>query len=93
MTDYGHALEFGAFLTPAAASHETVIRLTGYADDIGLELIGIQDHPYQAAFLDTWTLLSYLAARTRRVRLFPDVANLPLRPRRSWPGARPASTS
>jgi alkanesulfonate monooxygenase SsuD/methylene tetrahydromethanopterin reductase-like flavin-dependent oxidoreductase (luciferase family)/hemerythrin-like domain-containing protein len=80
MTDYGHALEFGAFLTPAAAGHETVSRLAGYADDIGLDLIGVQDHPYQAAFLDTWTLLSYLAARTRRVRLFPDVANLPLRP-------------
>jgi alkanesulfonate monooxygenase SsuD/methylene tetrahydromethanopterin reductase-like flavin-dependent oxidoreductase (luciferase family)/hemerythrin-like domain-containing protein len=80
MTDYGHAVEFGAFLTPAVAGHETVSRLAGYADDIGLDLIGIQDHPYQPTFLDTWTLLSYLAARTRRVRLFPDVANLPLRP-------------
>ena len=31
-------------------------------------------------FLDTWTLLSTLAPATERVRLFPDVANLPLRP-------------
>ena len=30
-------------------------------------------------FLDTWTLLAYLAARTERIRLVPDVLNLPLR--------------
>ena len=45
----------------------------------GLELVGIQDHPYQRRFLDTFALLAFLAARTERVRLFPDVANLPLR--------------
>jgi alkanesulfonate monooxygenase SsuD/methylene tetrahydromethanopterin reductase-like flavin-dependent oxidoreductase (luciferase family) len=33
-----------------------------------------------APFLDTWTLLSFAAARTSRVRLVPAVANLPLRP-------------
>ena len=42
-------------------------------------MIGIQDHPYQRRFYDTWTLISYLAARTEKVRFFPDVANLPLR--------------
>ena len=39
-----------------------------------------QDHPYQPRFLDTWTLLSVLAAQTSTVRLAPNVANLPLRP-------------
>ena len=39
-----------------------------------------QDHPYQPRFLDTWTLLSNVAARTSSVRLAPNVANLPLRP-------------
>jgi alkanesulfonate monooxygenase SsuD/methylene tetrahydromethanopterin reductase-like flavin-dependent oxidoreductase (luciferase family) len=38
------------------------------------------DHPYQPAFLDTWTLLSYVAARTERVRLSGYVLNLPSRP-------------
>jgi alkanesulfonate monooxygenase SsuD/methylene tetrahydromethanopterin reductase-like flavin-dependent oxidoreductase (luciferase family) len=42
--------------------------------------VGVQDHPYQARFFDTWTLLSYVAARTEHVRLVPDVVNLPLRP-------------
>lgn len=56
------------------------------AEAAGLDQVGIQDHPYQRRFLDTWTLLAYLAARTERIRLVPDVVNLPLRPpaARSW---------
>jgi alkanesulfonate monooxygenase SsuD/methylene tetrahydromethanopterin reductase-like flavin-dependent oxidoreductase (luciferase family) len=49
------------------------------ADRAGLDLVGVQDHPYQRRFFDTWTLLSYAAGRTERVRLVPDVINLPLR--------------
>ena len=45
-----------------------------------MDLVAVQDHPYQRRFFDTWTLLSYAAARTQRVRLVTDVANLPLRP-------------
>ncbi|MEU0991561.1 LLM class flavin-dependent oxidoreductase [Streptomyces sp. NPDC005953] len=80
MTDYGHDLRFGAFLTPTADGHDDLVRLAVLSDQIGLDLIGVQDHPYQPAFLDTWTLLTHLAARTERVSLFPHVANLPLRP-------------
>lgn len=54
--------------------------LARLADAIGLDVVGVQDHPYQPSFLDTWTMLSALAAQTQRVRLFPDVATLPLRP-------------
>jgi alkanesulfonate monooxygenase SsuD/methylene tetrahydromethanopterin reductase-like flavin-dependent oxidoreductase (luciferase family) len=59
---------------------ERVERLVKAAEGTGLDLVGIQDHPYQRRFYDTWTLIAYLAARTHRVRFFPDVANLPLRP-------------
>lgn len=79
MVDLGHELLFGAFLTPSAAGHRRVVDLAVAAEDAGLDLVGVQDHPYQPAFLDTWTLLSNLAARTSRIRLFPDVVNLPLR--------------
>ena len=57
-----------------------MVALAGVAEAAGLELLSFQDHPYQPAFLDTWTLLSFLAARTERVRLAPNVLNLPLRP-------------
>ena len=80
MTDHGHDLWFGASLPPDAARAETVVALAGTAEDLGLDLLAFQDHPYQPGFLDTWTLLAFLAARTSRVRLFPDVANVPLRP-------------
>lgn len=80
MTDYGHDLLFGTFLTPVADQVERVVALAELADQVGLDLVTVQDHPYQASFLDTWTLLSVIAARTRHVRVLPNVANLPLRP-------------
>lgn len=80
MPDYGHDLLFGVFLPPLAEQAETVVTLARIADAAGIDLITVQDHPYQPAFLDTWTLLTHLAARTQRARLVPNVANLPLRP-------------
>src|SRR5258706_7246644 len=79
MTDYGRPLEFGSFLIPNAADYPRLVELARLIDDLGLDLIGIQDHPYQRRFLDTWTLLTAIAMQTTRVRVFPDVANLPLR--------------
>jgi alkanesulfonate monooxygenase SsuD/methylene tetrahydromethanopterin reductase-like flavin-dependent oxidoreductase (luciferase family) len=80
MTDYGHELQFGVFLTPVAVQADDLLALARAADAAGLDLVTVQDHPYQARFLDTWTLLSVIAAQTARVRVAPNVANLPLRP-------------
>lgn len=80
MPDYGHGLLFGAFLTPLAAQSENVVTVARIAEATGLDVVAVQDHPYQPAFLDAWTLLTHIAAKTERVRLVPDVANLPLRP-------------
>jgi hypothetical protein len=51
--DLGHDLEFGAFLTPRADTPEAVVALAELCDGLGLELLGIQDHPYQPSFLET----------------------------------------
>ncbi|MCP2263936.1 Luciferase-like monooxygenase [Promicromonospora thailandica] len=80
MTDYGHDLLFGTFVTPGAQNAAHVLDLAVTADRTGLDLVTFQDHPYQPAFLDTWTLLSYAAARTERVHLSGNVLSLPLRP-------------
>jgi alkanesulfonate monooxygenase SsuD/methylene tetrahydromethanopterin reductase-like flavin-dependent oxidoreductase (luciferase family) len=80
MTDYGHDLLFGSFITPGNAAPERVVGLARLSEEAGLDLATFQDHPYQPSFLDTWTLLSYVAARTERISLAPNVANLPLRP-------------
>ena len=79
MIDYGHELQFGIFAMPSAERPGQAIAAAKLADVVGLDLVTFQDHPYQARFLDTWTLLSYLAAETETVRLAPNVANLPLR--------------
>ncbi|RAY17142.1 LLM class flavin-dependent oxidoreductase [Actinomadura craniellae] len=79
MPDYGHDLIFGSFITPAAAPERTVA-LARESEAAGLDLVTFQDHPYQARFLDTWTLLTYVAARTERVHVSANVLNLPLRP-------------
>jgi alkanesulfonate monooxygenase SsuD/methylene tetrahydromethanopterin reductase-like flavin-dependent oxidoreductase (luciferase family) len=77
--DYGHELRFGVFIPPAADQASAVLELAQLADAVGLDLVTFQDHPYQARFLDTWTLLSVVAAQTSNVRVAPNVANLPLR--------------
>lgn len=79
MTDYGRPLEFGVSQAPAAADLSVILETTLAADE-GLDLIGVQDHPYQRRFLDTMLLLGTLAEKTKRLRVFPDVACLPLRP-------------
>lgn len=79
MPDYGHELQFGLFPSPDAAGAERTLELAQLADVTGLDLVTVQDHPYQARHLDAWTLLSVLAARTSVVRVAPNVANLPLR--------------
>lgn len=79
MTDYGHDLLFGTFITPIAHPPQHAVELSVVADRAGLDLVTFQDHPYQPAFLDTWTLLSYVASRTKQIHVSANVLNLPLR--------------
>ena len=76
---YGRPLEFGVSLVPNASDVGSIRDVAVRADRAGIELLGIQDHPYQWRFLETWALVADLLARTERIRVFPDVANLPLR--------------
>lgn len=80
MADYGRDLQFGASVEPLADPVDWAARIAKTADSAGLDLLGIQDHPYQRRFLDTWTLISTLVPQTENLRFFPDVASLPLRP-------------
>jgi alkanesulfonate monooxygenase SsuD/methylene tetrahydromethanopterin reductase-like flavin-dependent oxidoreductase (luciferase family) len=73
------SVKLGIFAVPDATDPEATVQTIIAADGAGLDLVGIQDHPYQRRFFDTWTLLAYAAGKTERVRLVPDVINLPLR--------------
>ena len=73
-------VKFGLNVDPNTGGLPIAERIAAIADASALDLVGIQDHPYNADFTDTLTLITWLAARTRQVHLFPNVANLPLRP-------------
>ena len=79
MTDYGHNLLFGTFITPVNQPPMHAVELAMVSDRAGLDLVTFQDHPYQPRFLDTWTLLSYVASRTKQIHVSGNVLNLPLR--------------
>lgn len=70
---------FGISIVPDASNLDEIRRAVIRADELGIELVGIQDHPYQARFVETWSLVADLLARTQHIRAFTDVANLPLR--------------
>jgi alkanesulfonate monooxygenase SsuD/methylene tetrahydromethanopterin reductase-like flavin-dependent oxidoreductase (luciferase family) len=73
-------LRFGISVTPTADAYPQILEQVLAAERGGLDLVGIQDHPYQRRFLDTFSLIADLLARTERLRFFPDVASLPMRP-------------
>jgi alkanesulfonate monooxygenase SsuD/methylene tetrahydromethanopterin reductase-like flavin-dependent oxidoreductase (luciferase family) len=70
---------FGISVVPTAADYPQIVEQVLTAEREGLDLVGIQDHPYQRRFLDTFALIANLIARTSRLRFFPDVASLPMR--------------
>ena len=55
------------------------VQLAQLSEQLNYDLVTFQDHPYQPAFLDTWTLLTWVAAQTSRIRVSGNVLNVPLR--------------
>jgi alkanesulfonate monooxygenase SsuD/methylene tetrahydromethanopterin reductase-like flavin-dependent oxidoreductase (luciferase family) len=80
MPDYGHPLKFGSFITPRNDIPQLPVDLAILSEEVGLDVVTFQDHPYQPAFLDTATLLTWVAARTSRIHVSANVHSLPLRP-------------
>jgi alkanesulfonate monooxygenase SsuD/methylene tetrahydromethanopterin reductase-like flavin-dependent oxidoreductase (luciferase family) len=78
--DYGHELQFGTFITPVNDPPRAAVDRAQLSEQLGYDLVSFQDHPYQPRFLDTWTLLTWVAARTDRIRLAGNVLNIPMRP-------------
>jgi alkanesulfonate monooxygenase SsuD/methylene tetrahydromethanopterin reductase-like flavin-dependent oxidoreductase (luciferase family) len=80
MSAHSRVPSFGISVTPYAEAYQQIVEQVLTAERTGFDLVGIQDHPYQRRFLDTFALIGDLLARTTRVRFFPDVASLPMRP-------------
>ena len=80
MPDYGHPLRFGTFIQPSNQDPELTVALAQRTEQLGYDLVTFQDHPYLPTYLDTWTLMTWVAARTERIHIASNVLNLPLRP-------------
>ena len=70
---------FGANIDPNVTEVNTALAIAQLADQTGLDMVLCQDHPYHKDHLDTWTLITTVAAQTERVHIGTNVANLPLR--------------
>ena len=80
MPDYGLPLQFGTFVTPTNQKPDAPVALAKLSEQLGFDLVTFQDHPYQPSFLDTWTLMTWVAAQTSTIHIAPNVLNVPLRP-------------
>ncbi|WP_067573331.1 LLM class flavin-dependent oxidoreductase [Nocardia acidivorans] len=72
-------VRFGISIPPTAAALEDVLDMTTAAEQEGLDLVGIQDHPYAPEFGDTFAVLGACLGVTSRISVYPGVANMPLR--------------
>jgi alkanesulfonate monooxygenase SsuD/methylene tetrahydromethanopterin reductase-like flavin-dependent oxidoreductase (luciferase family) len=73
-------VQFALAIIPDASRPQAAVERARQAEAAGFDYLSVQDHPYNPGFLDAWTLLTYLAAATTRIGVYPNVANLPLRP-------------
>ncbi len=71
--------DVGIAVVPLNDELDVIRSLVQAADQGGLSFVGVQDHPYQRHFFDTWSLIPTLMAETKQISFFTDVANLPLR--------------
>jgi alkanesulfonate monooxygenase SsuD/methylene tetrahydromethanopterin reductase-like flavin-dependent oxidoreductase (luciferase family) len=74
-----NAPRFGVFVTPYNDPPRHAVELAKHAEQVGLDLVTFQDHPYQPRFHDTVALLAWTGAETERIRLASAVHVLPLR--------------
>lgn len=71
---------FGVTLAHSRRRFDETIEAARIAEDLGADLVTLADHPYIPAELETWTMLTLLAAKSDRIKLAPNVLNVGLRP-------------
>ncbi len=69
---------FGIKITSANGA-EIALEIAKISDNLGIDLISIQDHPYNGSFFDTWTLITSLATSNKNIHFMTNVADIPLR--------------
>jgi probable F420-dependent oxidoreductase len=72
---------FGVAISNAARPDSDPVAAARHAEELGFDLLDVSDHLHGSfPTFETWTLLTWLAAATQRIRLGPLVLGLPYRP-------------
>lgn len=88
LPDYGHPLRFGTFASPANSPAQRPVEPAQFSERLGYDFVTFQDHPYNSTLLNTWTLPSWVAARTERIDVSGDGLELPCTSRQHALGGR-----
>src|SRR5262245_31946753 len=76
----GAVTRFGVSIVPSASGRSDPVTDARRAEDLGLDHVSIWDHPHgDRPSFETWTLLTWIAARTERIGLATNVLGLPFR--------------
>jgi probable F420-dependent oxidoreductase len=71
---------FGVSIVPSASGRSDPVAEARRAEELGLDHVSIWDHPHgERPSFETWTLLTWIAARTERIGLATNVLGLPFR--------------
>jgi alkanesulfonate monooxygenase SsuD/methylene tetrahydromethanopterin reductase-like flavin-dependent oxidoreductase (luciferase family) len=74
-------IEFGLGISPALTPGADPIGLAQQAEELGFDFVSASDHPCGAdPTYETWTMLSWIAAATSRIRIATRVLGVPYRP-------------
>ena len=71
---------FGVSIIPSATGRSDPVVQARRAEELGYDIVSIWDHPHGAnPSFETWTLMTWIAARTTRIHVASDVLGLPFR--------------
>ena len=75
-----HDVVFGFGAHSGFTDGSALLRMAQQADDDGLDLFSLSDHPYLGERLDAYATIGFVLGRTRRLAGLANVTNLPTRP-------------
>ncbi|WP_433519646.1 LLM class flavin-dependent oxidoreductase [Nonomuraea sp. CA-143628] len=75
-----HNVVFGFGAHSSIDDIPELLRMVQQADQDGLDIFTLSDHPYIGGRLDAYAALGFILGRTRHIAGFANVTNLPTRP-------------
>lgn len=80
MTGSAMDVLFGTNVVPSVGGRTDPVEDALHAESLGFDLVTLWDHPHgEHPSYETWTLLTWIAARTERIRIGTNVLGLPFR--------------